>query len=296
MSRSKRTPQAVSNKPKAANPFVRGCALLILSLAVAAALTMGLRLGLEALLNKLFGVWNLRPDNVARAPVWAQWLYTWQGGLVTLVVGAALLTACLPLRRLWGLAREKRSIRPCGFGTLLGVGTALLVAALSLLPDSSRLAWPLSRPALSGALPMLLLINMIGVLAEEAFTKRVLLDGLKDLWNPQWAVALSCAVFFVMRSGWSGGLVYGLNVILTGVACAFMYAHYGLWAGVGFRWGLETAICLLGFDGGNAAMYRVYGVSELLLTGGDRGPLYGLWLTLALLSALLWGMRKARPR
>ena len=52
---------------------------------------------------------------------------------------------------------------------------------------------------------------------------------------------------------------------------------------MGFRWGWSFAtVFLLGQGGGTHAVYRLLGVSEVLLTGGDAGFVYGLWLTLLL--------------
>ena len=272
--------------------------VLAISLAVLAAVTVGLRAGLNALLDGLFRAWNLRPDNVARSPGWARLLYTWREGLVAMIVSGALLVLCAPLRSLWGLEPgDALSQRRAGRWALAGLGMALLMALVSLLPDSSRLSWPLGSPQFSAALPVLCLISLAGVLAEEAFARRVLLEGVKGRWGSHWAVAVSCAVFLGMRAVWTGGWVYAVNALLTGLACCLLHARYGLWAAVGFRWTLEAACAyLLGFGGGNAAVYRLYGVSERLLTGGDGGPLYGLWLTAALVAMLLWHIRAIHHR
>ena len=305
MSKSKRTPrpEQVSGPRQPWRLFVRDGTwrtgwLLATSLAVLAAVLLGLRGGLEALSVRLFTAWNLRADNVARAPGWARLLYACRDGLVTLITAGALLALCAPLRRLWGLGPDgRRSVRQGWKGLLAGTGTALLIAALSLVPDSSRFSWSLASPRFSGALPGLCLVSFAGVLAEEAFIRRVLQDGLRNRWGSHWALAISCIAFFLMRAGWTGGVVYMANVLLTGLVCGLMVARFGLWAGVGFRWGLEAAAAyLLGFGGGNAAIYRLYDVSERLWTGGDAGPLYGLWLTLALIGLALWGIRKTHPK
>jgi len=46
-------------------------------------------------------------------------------------------------------------------------------------------------------------------------------------------------------------------------------------------------VFLLGFGGGDTAIYRLYGVSEALLTGGDAGLMHGLWTTMALAGVVL---------
>ena len=64
---------------------------------------------------------------------------------------------------------------------------------------------------------------------------------------------------------------------------------------MGLRWGWSFAtVFLLGFGGGEASLLRFYGVSETLLTGGDAGPVYGLYLTIILALALVWLYRKPR--
>ena len=51
-----------------------------------------------------------------------------------------------------------------------------------------------------------------------------------------------------------------------------------------------------GFGGAGASVYRLYGVSEILMTGGDGGPSYGLWTTLLFAGGIamaVFGHRKA---
>ena len=84
-----------------------------------------------------------------------------------------------------------------------------------------------------------------------------------------------------------------MNALLLGIAGCLLYARHGLWTSVGFRWGWGFATAfLLGFGGGDGAVYRLYGVSEALLTGGDAGPMHGLWVTLLLLPIAVMLSRK----
>ena len=268
--------------------------LLLVSLAALALATTALQTGLNAIFDALFRAWNLRADNVMYAPGWARALYAWRGSLIALLSGAALIALCPPLRRLWG-ARDvwKDAGSRWYLLALTGFAAALLVALLSLIPDSSRLEWPLSAPRFTAALPLLGAFGLVGVLAEERFVRGVLLDGLAPRWGRAPAIAIACAVFFVLRSGWSGGPVYALNALLLGLCGCLLYERAGLWASALFRWCLEACCAfLLGFGGGDAAVYRLYGVSETLLTGGDRGPLYGLWLSLMLAALALWTARR----
>lgn len=250
------------------------------------ALTVALRLGLGAAFRALFDAWNLKSETVARAPGWARVLYGWQGSIVTLAVDcAAILFVC----RVGGARLSPPARRGALAWWTVGTGIALLSAALFLLTDSLRPQWPLNAPRLGmGHLPLWGL-TLLTALAEECFTKGVIYDGVKRQGGDAWALAASALAFFMMNGGYSGTLVSALNVALMGALCAALYCRYGLWVPVAFRWGWGFAtVFLLGQGGGAQAVYRFYGVSETLLTGGDAGLVYGLWMT-AVLSALLSG-------
>jgi len=257
-----------------------------------AALTVAARLGLRALLSALFDVWNLNPETVARAPGWARTLYGWQGSLVTLMVDVAAIGFAR-------LACRARLPRPDGKAVLrwwfAGTGVAALSAALFLLTDSLRLQWPLSRPRLSAGLLPLWGLTLLTALAEELFTKGVIYDGVKRSRGEAWAASASALAFFLMNGGYSGTVVSGINVALTGALCALLYRRLGLWTPVAFRWGWGFAtVFLLGQGGGAQGVYRLYGVSENLLTGGDAGLVYGLWATAAFLILIGINVRSSR--
>jgi len=160
---------------------------------------------------------------------------------------------------------------------------ALLVAALCLLPDSVRPDWPLTAPRFTSALPALCLVSLASAVAEEAFTKRVLFDGVRSRWGFGWATAIACAAFLLSNGGAFADPVGALNVALLGLVGCLVHARWGWGAAIGLRWGWSAVnMFLLGFGSGGASLYRLYGVSEVLLTGGDAGPVYGLWTTLLL--------------
>ncbi len=255
-------------------------------------LTAAVRLGLGALLRALFVSWNLNPGTVARAPGWARALYGWQGSAVTLIVDvAAALYAVLACRV---------KLRCPGRGDLgrwwaVGTLAALMSAALFLITDSLRLQWPLGRPRLSPGLLPLWALTLLTALAEELFTKGVVYDRVKRRWGRIWAVMASTLLFFLTNGGYSGTWISAVNVALMGVLCALCHDRFGLWAPVGFRWGWGFAtVFLLGQGGGDRAVYRLYGVSEALLTGGDAGLVYGLWVTGALVALTGIMMRRSR--
>ena len=259
--------------------------MTIISLAAWLGASWGIRLGLNRLFAALFAAWNINAENAARAPGWARALFAWQGSLVTLVVSLALIILSLGLRRWWLGARGMPGVqsRPAVLAWIIGTGIALVSAALFMCTDSLRPLWPISQPRLGTGLLVLWGLNLIGTLAEELFTRGVIFEGLCRRWRMVWAMLASTLVFFLSNGGWSGTIVSGVNVLLMGVLCCLLYFHHGLWAPVGFRWGWSFAtVFLLGQGGGTHAVYRLLGVSEVLLTGGDAGFVYGLWLTLLL--------------
>lgn len=296
MSRSKRAAGEVAPAPRERTAWYKRAGwLLAVSLVGYAAAAVGLRLLLDALLGALFRAWGLEATTVARAPAWARTLWRWQGSLVTVIVSAALLGLSLGLRRLWGLAIADLRPRgkPLAAAALTGLGLAAVVLLAGLIPDSLRLE-P-AAPRLTASLPTLVLASLLAATAEEAFTKGVLYDGITSRWGPIWATAAACAAFFMSNGGLAGSALSGINVLLLGFLCCIVHARFGLWAAIGLRWGWSVAtVFLMGFGGGEASVLRFYGVSETLLTGGDAGPIYGLYATLALALPAAFLLRRKR--
>ncbi|MBQ8109288.1 MAG: hypothetical protein IJ124_03875 [Clostridia bacterium] len=265
--------------------------LLAASLLCYALAAMAARLGLQTLFSALFQAWGIRAENAHLAPAWARAVYVWHGSAVTVAVGAALLLMAVPFRRVW-LGKSGKIGPPGGafvHAALTGLGMALGIAAAGLALDSMRTLWPLNAPRLAWRQPILCGVSLFAALAEETFLKRVLYDGLRVRWGCVWATAIVCAVFFLSNGGYAGNVISGFNVLLLGALCCALYAKRGFWAAVGLRWGWSAAVVfLMGFGGRDSAVYRMFGVSEQLLTGGDAGPVYGLWATLAFAGALLW--------
>ena len=260
-------------------------------------IALATRFGLMRAFAALFEAWGIDGASAGRAPVWAQALYRWHGSLATIAFAALSLALAKRLRGLWRLEGPLIPKASAGLwgASLSGVLMTVVIAALCLLPDSMRLEWPLTAPRLTAALPVLCAVSLLSILGEEAFLKRVLFDGLRENWNGIWATAVVCAVFWLTGGGLAGGVVASVNVLLLGLDCCLLYARYGFWTSVGFRWGWGLAnMFLLGFGGGDAAIYRLYGVSEALLTGADAGPMHGLWATVMLagvIAGLTWKQR-----
>ena len=259
--------------------------LLAASLFGYALVALATRYGLIRAFAALFDAWRIDASNVHRAPAWAGAVYAWHGSLATLASAALTLLLAKGLRRLWGLDGALID-RPSGKlwrSALTGLLAAIVLIAICLLPDSMRPEWPLTAPRFGWTLPAVAIISFISTLAEEAFTKRVLFDGLRRRWGNLWATALVSVVFWLIGGGPAAGVAGSINALMLGWAGCILYAGYGLWTAVGFRWGWSVAnVFLLGFGGGEASVYQFYGVSEALLTGGDAGLMHGLWTTLLL--------------
>ena len=284
MSRSKHVIQDVPPKPRR-HILRREPIILLAKVAGYFMLTVALRLGLGALLRALFAAWNVNARTVARAPGWAQVLYAWQGSIITLIVDVAALAFLVFICKV-KLPRPapKRDLPHWAVGTAL----ALVSATIFLLTDSLRLMWPLSQPHLTFGLLPLCGLTLLTALSEEAFTKGLVYDGIKS-HGRIWAILAATLLFFLTGGGYSGTWISGVNVALMGLLCAILYDRFGLWAAALFRWGWGFAtVFLLG------QVYRLYGVSETLLTGGDAGLVYGLWLTAVLI--FLTGITMRRPR
>ena len=298
MSRSKREAQVQTDSAprkgvrlwSTGHGSIRTGWLLAASLFSYALVALATRYGLIRAFAALFDVWRIDPSNVHRAPAWARAVYVWHGSLATLACAALTLLLAGRLRKLWGLEGALTGAPSAGLwrGSSTGVLAAIVVVVLCLLPDSLRPEWPLTAPRLGWTLPVMAVISLFSTLAEEAFTKRVLFDGLRRRWDRLWAAALVSTVFWLTGGGPAAGVVGSVNALLLGWVVCALYAGYGLWTAVGFRWGWSVAtVFLLGFGGGEASVYRFYGVSEALLTGGDAGIMHGLWTTLLLAGMII---------
>ena len=305
MSRSKRAAQGMATPaPRQRRSIWTGndgsvrtgwlLAVSLLACLLAALLT---RYGLVRAFDALFTAWRVNAGNIHLAPLWARALYRWHGSLATLAFAGLTMLLARWLRGVWRL--EGGLFTPPGRAlwrlALAGAAAALLVALLGLIPDSLRLEWPLNQPRLSATLPVVVLIALAAALGEEAFTKRLLFDGLRSRRWGIWATVLTCGVYWLTNAGYAGGVICAVNVLMLGWVGCILYARCGLWASVGFRWGWGMVnTFLLGFGGGDYAVYRLYGVSEGLLTGGDAGPMYGLWATVLLAGMIAWLLLKRK--
>lgn len=293
MSKSRRAAQEQTNPAPLQGKNIRSAGdggirtgwLLAVSLIAYALAALATRYGLVRAFAALFAAWGVDGTNIHRAPAWARAVYAWHGSLATLAFAALSLALAHGLRRLWRLEGPLLDVPSAGLwrAALAGLLATLIVAALCLLPDSMRPEWPLNRPRFVLQLPVMAVLSLLSILGEEAFTKRVLYDGLRQRWGGLWAAAVACGAAWLTDGGPGAGLIGGINALLLCVAACLLYIRYGVWTSVGFRWGWGLGnVFLLGFGGGDASVYRLYGVSEALLTGSDAGLMHGLWATLLL--------------
>lgn len=257
----------------------------------------GLRLGLNRAFGTLFAAWQVDGESILKAPVWARWIYSFHGILITVVACAGMAAAAMLLRKKWlGKATSdpgalRRGIVPGLWGAALALGSATLFVAM----DSMRLEWPLSAPKFSIGLLVMLPVTILTAWAEEWFTKGLVFDGVHRQMGKGWACGLSTVVFFLFNGGLEGNGNSGLNVLIMGLVTCAWYDRRGLWAAVLFR-GLWSycALFIAGFGATSAAqsVYSLYRVSEVAFTGGDGGMIYGWWMTAAMVVGLIAMHRK----
>lgn len=283
--------------------------LLAASLLCYALAAVGLRLALGAGFSALFAAWGVDASTVARAPGWARLVYRWHGSAITLLAALAGIALSRWLRGLWRMDAGGENDSPSGcikadtlcLGSkglsrfaayaLYGLAAATAILLIDLLPDSLRAEW--AAPRLAWALLPLCAVAFASTLAEEMFTKRVLYDGVERRWGRLWATVVSVAAFFVIARGYAGNILSAVNVVLLGWIGCLVYRRSGLWAATGLHFGWSAAtVFLFGYGGGEASVWRFYGVSENLLTGGDAGFVCGLYLTAALIAAIVWLVRR----
>ena len=274
--------------PLRRGPDMRTAGMLALSCASGAAVIPGLRLALSAAFAALFRAWGVNAANVGRAPAWARWIFGGCGGVIALAASLALIGLSALLRRLWlGEGRSPMIGRPdwrAWLALAAGLVMTVMPAAVYLILDSLRLD---GGPRLSVMAPLWLIGTLIILAGEEIFTKRVIHDGVASRWGRAWAAAFAALAFFAMNGGWAGGLIGAVNTLLLGALTALVYGGYGLWAAVALRWGWSIGTGLI-FGRTSAAILRFYGVSEMALTGGDGGVMFGWGMTILLAGAILY--------
>ena len=277
----------------------RGVWILCAAIMAYALVTYGIRVGLGAAFAALFDAWQINADNASLAPAWARMIYTWHGSILSAIQAVAVIAAGAGLRRLFQLhPNPPGSPRRAAIPLLAAAAGALLPVAAYVAFDSLRMTWPLTQPHFSLGFFVLTLTTFLSVLSGEYYTRGFVFEALQSHWGYGWAALAVILLFFMGSGGLGGSVLSGVNVMLLGSLLMVLYMHSGsLWAPFGLRFGWSAAVTLiLGYGSGDSAIYRIYGVSENLLTGGDNGPMYGLTATLIGIVALACLLREPIAR
>lgn len=257
--------------------------------------SFAVRLGLGRTFAALFSAWRVNAGNIHRAPVWAQWIFSWHTSFITVAVCLILMPVSLFLRR-WLAGRKdkiKAPVHPSLLPAVAGGGIALCLSVIFLLLDSMRLEWPLNRPAFSATVIFMLPVTLLTALSEELFTKCVVFDSIRIRKSPVAAVSVSALIFFFLNGGYAGNVFSGINVLLMGIVCCILYVDRGLWASVMFRgvWSY-ISVFVLGVSA-SGPVYAMYRVSDAWFTGGDGGMICGFGMTVVLVGFMVWMRRKS---
>ena len=261
--------------------------------------------GLARGFSALFEAWGLTQANLHLAPAWARFVARYYGSGISVVSSRGIIGITCQLMRL--MPREQARPRPrwgaFGGGVLTGLGIAVLFAVLFTLTDSVRAARALSQSRLSREMVVLLVVYFFASLAEECFDRAFVLGVVADSL-PSWrgrtpaACAVSALMLWLTTGALNLGAIGSLNVLLFGGLCALLhlYGQAAFSLGLRFAWSWATA-SLVAFPGGNTAtapLMAFYHVSDALMTGGNRGLICGLGMTvmLGLLFFIVWRRAK----
>lgn len=237
--------------------------------------------GLSAIFGALFEAWNLTTTNLMRAPLWAQFIVAWHSNFADAL--AYVVPACLLL---W-LAKCPKTVfqaRWVGRSVLAGIGIAAGLTAVALLSDSLRMEWPLWEPLLHLGQPIGFVLLLLGRWNSEVLSKQFVFTKVRVHWGRGWAYLGATVLTFVLYAPWSQNVSYMVNAVLLGIVSCALFERGGLWASMGFQaswtiWASEI-FAFPNVASTTRPVYALYHVSDAWLTGGNNGPMSGLWMTL----------------
>lgn len=242
--------------------------------------------------NTMMDIWCVTAENVARAPGWVQFLYSWSNVIVQLLESAALIGFAAVLNRWAGVEREKGAGAKgaaCGVG--LAAGCVALIWLILLLTGSVRLGWRLSRPNFS-VNTMAMLITALAAAAAEGCFLYGAVYGMMKKRLPIWMALIAAAVINMAMNGLAARGAW-VNSCLIAIVCCLLAERYGLISAVGFRFAwnfLDRAV--FGFAGAAGALYETYPVNLYWLNGGHAGVMSGLLTTFILAAAAFFLIRR----
>lgn len=246
----------------------------------------GIRLGLSALMNRMFDIWGVTQDNILRAPVWIRLISGYWNEWVCAAQGIAAWALARLLCRAAGGGKLRRGAGAFG-GLTAGACAALLLASALWALDALRMGRRLQDAGWS--LELLIPVGMyfLTALGSEALLRGALRQSLAPY--PEWLTKALGAIAFAALTLPAFDAVTVVNYLLLGLLLEEISRKTdGYLAGAALRFSLSVMLyTILGCKGGaGPALYEMYPAALDLLSGVNLGPMSGLMATGGLIAAL----------
>ena len=262
-----------SNKLKPA----AGIALrLIIAAAAWYAVTLASVYGVGALLLGLLNAWGVTYANLPQCPIWIQYLVTYQTGIYS--AAAAVITIAVSAFLLRNAKAKPDLIRTAAaFGA--GIAAPALFAALFLLTDSMR---PYTFSAgLSAHTFISLALLALTSLAEAALALGYVRGSAEKRCGRIAGYICAVIMFCIMNIFSTTGIISLVNLILMAPILCFIAEKFGVLPAAALRTGFQwCSTAVIGFTASETAVFRLYPVSETILTGGQHGIMHGIAFTI----------------
>ena len=233
----------------------------------------------------LFDAWGVNSLNLGIAPAWVRAAVNGYPYAVSLLVN---LPAALVFSLLFRSMPGARPTSVCAAFGALGVGAVIAPGVIFLLADSMRLVRPV--PEFHWPIAASLPICIIAAWAEHALSRGYVQGVMRRSHGKLMSYAASATAFLILTGAWNLGWLGFVNMLLMSVLLSAVTERFGHCSAIALRAGWSWAAnSLLGFSGGEIALFSLYPVSEILITGGSGGLVNGLFTT-ALLSVGIWLM------
>ena len=255
-----------------------GGILLRLLIAVAAwyAFTLASVYGISALLLRLLSSWGVTYANLPQCPIWIQYLVTYQTGIYSAV--AAMITIAVSALLLRNIKSKPGALRTAA-GFAAGIAVSALFAAIFLATDSMR-PYTFSAGFSAHTFISLAMLTLTS-LAEAALAFGYIRLSAEKRGGK--AAGYLCAVimFCIMNTFSTAGAMGTVNLVFIALLMCLISEKSGILPAAALRTGfLWCSTAVIGFTGAETAVFRLYPVSETLLTGGQRGLMHGLAFTI----------------
>jgi len=250
----------------------------------------GLSWGCAWLYDACMETWGVTQGNVHLAPWWILTIVYGYPAIAALVQLIWVIALCGAGRRLAKMpSAGAAGMKKTGYGLLIGALIAVLWAGCLLLTDDLRMGRPLSMPYISGGLWGVLMGIILEAVGREWFFRGFLYRAIRRQGLAVAVCALVCGAIHGISG--QGGWIYWTNVcLLSAILCRLCAKSGSIWPGIGLRVTLFVLLeCVMGVSGSVYGLYEIYFVSRSWLSGGNAGPMAGLWMT-ALLMMLAAGM------